>query len=183
MFFPRKNGVVESVRPLMRADFAWIREERPEHLQLYRLLSGDCRQLATTVACHQEIAGDSVLSVGMLAEFDQMLAEGSWLYRRLFWEAGMIGQVLYLEAEAAGLRGTGIGCYFDDAVHEVCGLTGDRLSKPLPLHPGWGPHRPSHPDPAGLQSPQPFVILTTRSQLMLIRNARQRTSKIIGRGG
>jgi hypothetical protein len=36
----------------------------------------------------------------------------------------MIGQVLYLEAEAAGLRGTGIGCYFDDPVHEVFGLTG-----------------------------------------------------------
>ena len=36
----------------------------------------------------------------------------------------MIGQVLYLEAEAAGLRGTGIGCYFDDAVHEICGLSG-----------------------------------------------------------
>ena len=61
----------------------------------------------------------------MLAEFDKTLAEeGPWLYRRMFWEAGMIGQVLYLEAEAAGLRGTGIGCFFDDAVHEVCGLTG-----------------------------------------------------------
>jgi hypothetical protein len=63
----------------------------------------------------------------MLAEFDQALAEGGWLNRRLFWEAGMIGQVLYLEAEAAGLRGTGIGCYFDDAVHEVCGLSGTTL--------------------------------------------------------
>ncbi len=34
----------------------------------------------------------------------------------------MIGQVLYLEAEAAGIRGTGIGCFFDDAVHDVIGL-------------------------------------------------------------
>lgn len=124
LFFPRKSGVVDSIRPLMRPDFVWTREQGPEHLPLYRLFSGDCRRLATTVACHQEIAGDSVLSVGMMAEFDQALAQGSWLYRRLFWEAGMIGQVLYLEAEAAGLRGTGIGCYFDDAVHEVCGLTG-----------------------------------------------------------
>ena len=31
--------------------------------------------------------------------------------------------MLYLEAEAAGLRGTGIGCYFDDPVHEAFGLT------------------------------------------------------------
>jgi nitroreductase len=124
LFFPRQSCVVDSIRPLMRAEFAWTQEQGPEYLQMYRLFTGDCRQLATTVACHQEIAGDSVLSVGMLAEFDQTLAEGRWLYRRLFWEAGMIGQVLYLEAEAAGLRGTGIGCYFDDAVHEVCGLVG-----------------------------------------------------------
>ena len=34
----------------------------------------------------------------------------------------MIGQTLYLEAEAAGSRGTGIGCYFDDPVHQVLGL-------------------------------------------------------------
>ena len=34
----------------------------------------------------------------------------------------MIGQVLYLESEAAGLRSTGIGCYFDDPMHHVLGL-------------------------------------------------------------
>jgi hypothetical protein len=45
-----------------------------------------------------------------------------WIYRQLFWEAGMIGQILYLEAEARGVRGTGIGCYFDDVVHAQLGL-------------------------------------------------------------
>jgi len=39
----------------------------------------------------------------------------------------MIGQVLYLEAEAAGARSTGIGCYFDDPVHEVLGLHGNQF--------------------------------------------------------
>jgi hypothetical protein len=34
----------------------------------------------------------------------------------------MLGQVLYLEAEAAGVEGTGIGCYFDDALHKLLGL-------------------------------------------------------------
>jgi hypothetical protein len=34
----------------------------------------------------------------------------------------MVGQVLYLEAEEAGIRSTGIGCYFDDPVHEVFGI-------------------------------------------------------------
>ena len=32
--------------------------------------------------------------------------------------------VRHLHCEAAGWRGTGIGCFFDDAVHEVLGLTG-----------------------------------------------------------
>ena len=31
--------------------------------------------------------------------------------------------MLYLEAEEAGIRSTGIGCYFDDPVHEVFGIT------------------------------------------------------------
>jgi hypothetical protein len=33
----------------------------------------------------------------------------------------VIGQVLYLEAEATGVRATGIGCFFDDPVHRVVG--------------------------------------------------------------
>ena len=39
----------------------------------------------------------------------------------------MIGQVLYLEAEAVGLRATGIGAYFDDLVHKVLGIDGHGL--------------------------------------------------------
>jgi len=35
----------------------------------------------------------------------------------------VIGQVLYLEAEAAGVRATGIGCFFDDPVHQVFGFS------------------------------------------------------------
>jgi hypothetical protein len=32
--------------------------------------------------------------------------------------------VLYLEAEAVGARSTGIGCFYDDAVHDTLGLAG-----------------------------------------------------------
>jgi hypothetical protein len=60
----------------------------------------------------------------MIAEFKESLsAHGAAFYRNLFWEAGLVGQVLYLEAEEAGIRATGIGCYFDDPVHQVFGLT------------------------------------------------------------
>ena len=52
-----------------------------------------------------------------------LVAYGPWFYRRLFWESGVIGQVLYLEAEAAGIGATGIGCFFDDPVHQVFGFS------------------------------------------------------------
>jgi hypothetical protein len=59
----------------------------------------------------------------MIAEFERPLRRyGAWFYPRLFWECGIIGQVLYLEAEAIGIRGTGIGCFFDDPMHSQLGL-------------------------------------------------------------
>ena len=80
------------------------------------------------MSCQQDIASDGAFSLGMVADFgDTVRANGAWWYRRLFWEAGVLGQVLYLEAEAAGVRGTGIGCYFDDAFHDLLGLEGDRF--------------------------------------------------------
>jgi len=97
----------------------------PEGLPLYWLLEGDAKKLAIQVSCHQDIAGDGAFSFGMLAEFEGRLREGgAWWYPRLFWESGLLGQVLYLEAEAAGVRATGIGCFFDDPVHEIVAVKG-----------------------------------------------------------
>jgi len=108
---------------LTKPEFKWTPAiGAPEHLRLFQLVRADARQAAKTLSCQQDIAGDSAFSLGMLAEFDAGLAEGAWVYRRLFWECGLIGQSLYLEAEAAGVRGTGIGCFFDDPVHELLGL-------------------------------------------------------------
>ena len=61
------------------------------------------------------------------AEFEPALNQAPWRYNELLWEAGMIGHSLYLEAEAIGLRGTGIGCFFDDGVHELLGIRGEAL--------------------------------------------------------
>jgi len=61
----------------------------------------------------------------MLARFEPALKEhGPWFYPRLYWECGMIGQVLYLGAVASGIAATGIGCFFDDPVHQALGLEG-----------------------------------------------------------
>lgn len=98
----------------------------PEHLAFYLLAEGDYRETARTVSCYQDIASDGAFSLGMFAVFGPTIrTRGAWWYRRMFWEAGALGQVLYLEAEAAGVRGTGIGCYVDAAVHQILGLTGD----------------------------------------------------------
>jgi hypothetical protein len=57
----------------------------------------------------------------MLAEFGTV-EQNPWTYRRLHGEAGLIGHALYLEAERFGLRGTGVGCFFDDETHAFIGL-------------------------------------------------------------
>lgn len=122
--WPRSSSGLERLRAAFAEDFVW---RETDHIPgLYLLYPGDVRQAAKTLSCHQAIASDSHFSLAMLAEFDQALEE-PWYYRRLFWECGLLGQILYLEAEAAGLRGTGIGCFFDDAVHGVLGVRDDSL--------------------------------------------------------
>lgn len=124
----RDPEAAETLRGALRSSFAWTRPTAgPESLPLFLLEEGDSRSFARLASCQQAIASDSAFSLGMLADFDGSLREGGWWYRRLHWEAGMIGQALYLEAEAAGLRGTGIGCYFDDVVHETLGLADGRF--------------------------------------------------------
>jgi hypothetical protein len=93
-----------------------------EALPLYLLQTGDFQSTASSVSYGQSIAGDSAFSLGMIARFRQELEAAPCRYRHLFWETGMIGQVLYLEAEAQGVRATGIGCFFDDPVHGLMGL-------------------------------------------------------------
>ena len=95
----------------------------PQSLSLYLLSVGDERAVARTVSCGQDIAADGVFSAGMLVAFDEALsAAGPGMYSRLFWETGVIGQVLYLEAEAARIQATGIGCFHDDEVHRILGI-------------------------------------------------------------
>ena len=115
----RDPDKIDTLKRVMHAEFCWQRvPDCPPALPLYLLQEGDCRALAITVSCGQDIAGDGAFSLAMIADYmDSLVTYGSAFYRNLFWEAGMVGQVLYLEAEEAGIRATGIGCYFDDPVH------------------------------------------------------------------
>jgi SagB-type dehydrogenase family enzyme len=127
--FERDEAVHDALRAACRPGFAWETPAGcPPHLPLFLLTEGDFRESARQVNCHQEIASEGAVALGMVAEFgDVIRAGGPWWYRRLFWEAGVLGQMLYLGAEAAGVRGTGIGCYFDDLMHDLLGLAGDRF--------------------------------------------------------
>ena len=128
-FLVRDPKKLSFIQQSMNPELTWTPAPGcPEGLSHYWLLEGDARKLAIQVSCHQDIAGDNAFSYGMLAEFEGRLREGgAWWYPRLFWESGLLGQVLYLEAEAAGVRATGIGCFFDDPVHEIVAMKGLRL--------------------------------------------------------
>lgn len=123
--FARDPDKVEPLRQAMRREFLWSRPQScPRGLPLYLLQEGDFRALAANVSCGQSIAGDGAFSLGMIVDYEASLAVyGAPFYRNLFWEAGLVGQVLYLESEEAGIRSTGIGCYFDDSVHDIFGIS------------------------------------------------------------
>jgi len=125
----RDPRATDRLREAITGEFLWEGADGcPAGLGLYLLERGDFRDGARMVSCHQEIASDGCFALAMLAELDAPLAEhGAWLYKRLFWETGAIGQVLYLEAEAAAIRATGIGCFFDDVMHQILGIQDRRL--------------------------------------------------------
>ncbi|HEX6003303.1 MAG TPA: SagB/ThcOx family dehydrogenase [Burkholderiales bacterium] len=122
--FLREPLVLADFRSSIRREWLW-QKKGPEHLLLYLLLPYNLRAVAKTICCHQDIAADSCFALSMLAHVE-LAREEPWRYRHLFWECGMLGQALYLEAEAAGVRSTGIGCYFDDEMHGLLGIDDER---------------------------------------------------------
>ena len=119
----RDPQAFDRLRAACRPEFLW--EVADDRLPLRCLARGDARSLSARLSCDQDIAADGFFSLGMLADFDASLQRfGPSFYRHLFWETGMVGQTLYLEAEVAGSRATGIGCFYDDPVHDVLGLHG-----------------------------------------------------------
>ncbi len=125
-FFARTKEIVPIAKELLRKEFLW--EPAPERPDLHLLVPADVRTAAELISCQQEIASHGAFALGMLGELEPALRdEGAFMYRRLHWEAGAIGQVLYLEAEAHGVQATGIGCFFDDVMHDLLGVSDRRL--------------------------------------------------------
>jgi len=92
-----------------------------DHLELLR--PGDHRVAAAGLSLSQELAGNSCVTFSMAADLERATSvHGDRGYRYSFFEAGAIGQSLYLAAEAMGFQSTGIGAFYDDAVHHYLGL-------------------------------------------------------------
>ncbi len=111
-----------------RCPVAEVDPDCPRHLGLILLGAlglQEMQRLARALSCHQDIAATSAFSLGMLGDFSSLAGDAA-NYRKLLREAGLVGQALYLEAEAAGVRGTGIGCFFDDPVHQAFGIADPR---------------------------------------------------------
>jgi len=121
----RNPSAQAEMQPAFAETFEWAKPgDCPQGMPLFRLARGDARATAAQLSCQQNIAADGCVAFAMLTEFERALKVGPWMYPRLHWECGMIGQMLYLEAEAMGLSGTGIGCFFDDPVCGLLGLSG-----------------------------------------------------------
>jgi len=120
----RHPSHLESLKECLKDEFQWQQMKTcPAGLEVYLLLESNYQLQAKTICCHQDIASQGAFSLGMMAQFESsLIGDGPAFYPRLYWETGLIGQILYLESEAAGIRSTGIGCFFDDAMHEILGL-------------------------------------------------------------
>ena len=116
--FVRNERHLHLMREHLSKNFLW----REVYENLYLLGEGDLTREAGYLSCMQDIAADSAFAVAMVAEFEPVVSARPWEYRTIHYEAGLIGQALYIEATALGYKGTGIGCFFDDLTHELLGL-------------------------------------------------------------
>lgn len=90
----------------------------PQAGELERLKTGKQRVMAAGLSLGQDLAGNACVAFSMIADLERAArCHGERGYRCAHFEAGAIGQRLYLAAEALGLRATGIGAFFDDEVN------------------------------------------------------------------
>jgi SagB-type dehydrogenase family enzyme len=94
-----------------------------ECAELEQIRSGDQRVAAAGLSLGQDLAGDACVAFSMIADIERAVrAHGDRGYRYVHFEAGAIGQRLYLAAGALGFGATGIGAFFDDEVHSYLNL-------------------------------------------------------------
>jgi SagB-type dehydrogenase family enzyme len=99
----------------------------PEHAELEKVTEGDQRLVAAALSLGQDLAGNACLAFSMIGDFENAARSyGDRGYRYVHFEAGAIGQRMYLAAEALGLRATGIGAFFDEDVQQYLNLNSEQ---------------------------------------------------------
>jgi len=92
--------------------------------ELEQVKIGDQRVAAAALSLGQDLAGNACVAFSMVGDLEGAAGTyGDRGYRYVHFEAGAIGQRLYLAAEALGLGATGIGAFYDDGVHRHLDLT------------------------------------------------------------
>jgi len=117
----RNQKDLQSLKKEFHNTFLW---RETAFKNLYLLEVADFTKASKIISCNQDIASDGAFSLGMICRYSQeLLTCNAHRYKELYWECGMIGQQLYLEATSLGLSGTGIGCFLDDLMNvNVLGL-------------------------------------------------------------
>jgi SagB-type dehydrogenase family enzyme len=90
---------------------------------LEQLHRANVERVAAYLSLEQALAGNACFAVSMIANLAEVAERfGNRGYRYVHFEAGAIGQRLYVGAEALGWSATGIGAFYDDDVHRYLGF-------------------------------------------------------------
>lgn len=96
----------------------------PERAELEQIGVKTQRVAAAGLSLGQELAGNACVAFSMTGDLERAArAHGDRGYRYVHFEAGAIGQCMYLAAEALGLGATGIGAFYDEKVNRYLNLT------------------------------------------------------------
>src|SRR5260370_39602698 len=99
----------------------------PEHAELEKIKQGDQRLVAAALSLGQDLAANACVAFSMIGDFENSARScGDRGYRYVHFEAGAIGQRMYLAAEALGLRATGIGALFDGELQRYLDLNSEQ---------------------------------------------------------
>jgi len=122
--------VVNAVDGLAPGAYRW----QPGRTLQLRRRAPSLREAAQAAALDQDVIGGAAVVVVLSADRGTLGADPlgpARGYRHAFLEAGLVGERLYLQAQAQGLGGCAVGAFYDD---EAAALVGLAPADEWPLH-------------------------------------------------